>query len=114
MKQISGSIVALVTPFNEDGSVDHGRLRALVDWHIANGTDAILTLGTTGETASTTLEEDTETETEVPALTIYRKRDVNVEIQRQSKTRSTEITADEFYAAVLSNEAKVVLAKFKV
>ena len=41
MKQISGSIVALVTPFNEDGSVDHGRLRALVDWHIANGTDAI-------------------------------------------------------------------------
>lgn len=60
------------------------------------------------------LEEDTETETEVPALTIYRKRDVNVEIQRQSKTRSTEITADEFYAAVLSNEAKVVLAKFKV
>ena len=61
MKQISGSIVALVTPFNEDGSVDHGRLRALVDWHIANGTDAILTLGTTGETASTTLEEDTET-----------------------------------------------------
>lgn len=61
MKQISGSIVALVTPFNEDGSVDHGRLRALVDWHIANGTDAILTLGTTGETASTTLEEDNET-----------------------------------------------------
>ncbi len=57
-KKITGSVVALVTPFNADGSVDHGRLRALVDWHIENETDSILVLGTTGETASTTLEED--------------------------------------------------------
>ena len=58
MKKITGSVVALVTPFNADGSVDLGRLRGLVDWHIENQTDAILVLGTTGETASTTLEED--------------------------------------------------------
>ncbi len=58
MKKIQGSVVALVTPFNADGSVDLGRLRALVDWHVENETDAILVLGTTGETASTTLEED--------------------------------------------------------
>ena len=58
MKKIQGSVVALVTPFNADGSVDLGRLRALVDWHVENQTDAILVLGTTGETASTTLEED--------------------------------------------------------
>ena len=58
MKKIQGSVVALVTPFNADGSVDLGRLRELVDWHIENQTDAILVLGTTGETASTTLEED--------------------------------------------------------
>lgn len=61
MQKLTGSIVALVTPFNTDGSVDHGRLRALVDWHIENKTDAILVLGTTGETASTTLEEDIQT-----------------------------------------------------
>lgn len=61
MKKLTGSIVALVTPFNADGSVDHGRLRALVDWHVENRTDAILVLGTTGETASTTLEEDIKT-----------------------------------------------------
>lgn len=61
MKKITGSIVALVTPFNKDGSADYGRLRALVDWHIANKTDAILVLGTTGETASTSLEEDIKT-----------------------------------------------------
>ncbi len=61
MKKITGSIVALVRPFNADGSIDHARLRALVDWHVENKTDAILVLGTTGETASTTLEEDIQT-----------------------------------------------------
>ena len=61
MKKLTGSIVALVTPFHEDGSVDFARLRELCDWHIANGTDAILALGTTGETASTSLEEDIKT-----------------------------------------------------
>ncbi len=59
------------------------------------------------------LEADPECEDEIPALTIYRKRDVNIEAERKPKTRTTEITADEFYVAVLSNEAKVVLAKFK-
>lgn len=59
------------------------------------------------------LESDPEVDDEIPALTIYRKRDVNIETERKPKTRTTEITADEFYVAVLSNEAKVVLAKFK-
>ena len=59
------------------------------------------------------LETDPEVEDEVPALTIYRKRDVNVETERKPKVRTTEITADEFYVAALSNEAKVVLAYFK-
>ena len=63
MKKITGSIVALVTPFHPDGSADYGRLRELVDWHIENKTDAILVLGTTGETASTSLEEDIKTVT---------------------------------------------------
>ena len=61
MKKITGSIVALVTPFNKDGTADYGRLRELTDWHIENKTDAILVLGTTGETASTSLEEDIQT-----------------------------------------------------
>ena len=45
MKKITGSIVALVTPFNHDGSTDFVRLRELVDWHIENKTDALLVLG---------------------------------------------------------------------
>ena len=59
------------------------------------------------------LEADPEVDDEIPALTIYRKREVNIETERKPKTRTTEITADEFYVAVLSNEAKVVLAKFE-
>lgn len=59
------------------------------------------------------LEQDMDTEDETPALTIYLKRDTNVETERKPRNRSTEITADKFYAMALSNEAKVVLAKFK-
>ena len=56
---------------------------------------------------------DTETEDDAPALTIYLKRDVNVETDRVSLARKTDISADEHYAAALSNTSKVVVAKFK-
>ena len=59
------------------------------------------------------LEQDAETGDELPAMTIYLKRDTNVETERKPKNRTTEITADKFYAVALSNESKVVLAKFK-
>ena len=54
---ISGSIVALVTPMGEDGAVDYEALRRLVDWHIQEGTDAIVAVGTTGESATLDVEE---------------------------------------------------------
>ena len=57
MERIVGSIVALVTPMHEDGSVDYDTLRALVDWHIAEGTDCIVAVGTTGESATVSVEE---------------------------------------------------------
>ena len=47
-----GSMVALVTPMRADGSVDEESLRALVEWHIDQGTDAIVAVGTTGESAT--------------------------------------------------------------
>ena len=55
---IKGSIVALITPFHEDGSVNFEKLGELLEWHIANGTDGILVLGTTGESTTMTHEED--------------------------------------------------------
>ncbi len=58
------------------------------------------------------IEGDNETEDETPALTIYLKRDTNVEAERQTLRRVTDISVDKFYTVVLSNDAKVVLAKF--
>ena len=56
---------------------------------------------------------DAETEDDAPALTVYLKRDTNVETDRVSLARKTEISVDKHYAVALSNTAKVVLAKFK-
>jgi 4-hydroxy-tetrahydrodipicolinate synthase len=57
MTPITGSIVALVTPMHEDGSVDYPALRKLVDWHIAEGTDCIGVVGTTGESPTVDVQE---------------------------------------------------------
>ena len=57
-QNITGSIVAMITPFHEDGSVNFEALTNLLEWHIAEGTDGILTLGTTGEYPTMSHEED--------------------------------------------------------
>ena len=57
MTPITGSIVALATPMLDDGSVDYPALRKLVDWHIAEGTDCIGVVGTTGESPTVNVEE---------------------------------------------------------
>jgi 4-hydroxy-tetrahydrodipicolinate synthase len=54
---ITGSIVAIVTPMHEDGSLDLDRYRALIDWHVASGTAAIVAVGTTGESPTVDVEE---------------------------------------------------------
>jgi 4-hydroxy-tetrahydrodipicolinate synthase len=58
--QLRGSIVALITPMHEDGSVDYTALRKLIDWHIAEGTDCIGVVGTTGESPTVTVPEHCE------------------------------------------------------
>jgi 4-hydroxy-tetrahydrodipicolinate synthase len=60
MKPIVGSIVALVTPMHDDGRVDYDALRRLVDWHVAEGTDCIGVVGTTGESPTVSVEEHCE------------------------------------------------------
>jgi 4-hydroxy-tetrahydrodipicolinate synthase len=60
MKPITGSIVALVTPMHDDGSVDYDALRRLIDWQIGEGTQCIGVVGTTGESPTVTVEEHCE------------------------------------------------------
>jgi len=59
-RQITGSIVALVTPMLDDGSVDYPTLRKLIEWHIAEGTDCIGVVGTTGESPTVNVQEQCE------------------------------------------------------
>jgi 4-hydroxy-tetrahydrodipicolinate synthase len=60
MNTIVGSIVALVTPMLDSGEVDYPGLRRLIDWHIAEGTDCIGVVGTTGESPTVSMEENCE------------------------------------------------------
>ncbi|MHA7599765.1 4-hydroxy-tetrahydrodipicolinate synthase [Alicycliphilus sp. T452] len=57
---LTGSIVALVTPMHDDGSVDYPTLRKLIDWHIQEGTDCIGVVGTTGESPTVSVDEHCE------------------------------------------------------
>ena len=57
---LTGSIVALVTPMQEDSSVDYPALRKLIDWHITEGTDCIGVVGTTGESPTVNVQEHCE------------------------------------------------------
>ena len=54
---LKGSLVAIVTPMFEDGSLDLDAMRRLIDWHIAEGTDGIVVVGTTGESPTVDFEE---------------------------------------------------------
>ncbi|WP_297810841.1 4-hydroxy-tetrahydrodipicolinate synthase [uncultured Methylophaga sp.] len=56
----SGSMVALVTPMHEDGALDYDSLRKLIEFHISEGTDAIVAVGTTGESATLSVSEHTD------------------------------------------------------
>jgi 4-hydroxy-tetrahydrodipicolinate synthase len=57
MNTARGSLVAIVTPMTDDGALDIGALRKLVDWHIAEGTDGIVVVGTTGESPTVSFDE---------------------------------------------------------
>jgi len=54
---LSGSIVAIVTPMTADGAIDLPRLKGLIDWHVAEGTDGIVIVGTTGESPTVDVDE---------------------------------------------------------
>ena len=57
MQPLQGSFVALVTPMNSDGSLDFNALEDLIEWHIESGTNGIVAVGTTGESATVSVPE---------------------------------------------------------
>ncbi len=91
----TGAGVAIVTPFNEDGSVNYPALEKLLEFHIENGTDSIVICGTTGESATLTVKEHSE----VIKFTVDT---VNHRIPVIAGTGSNETA----YAVELSNDAE--------
>ncbi len=59
-KSIAGSLVAIVTPMHEDGTLDYKALHALLEWHVLEGTDGIVIVGTSGESPTVAVEEHCE------------------------------------------------------
>ncbi|MFN5255074.1 MAG: 4-hydroxy-tetrahydrodipicolinate synthase [Limnohabitans sp.] len=59
-RPMRGSIPALITPMLDDGNVDYATLRKLIDWHVSEGTDALVIVGTSGESPTVTVEEHRE------------------------------------------------------
>ena len=59
-RPIRGSIPALITPMLEDGQVDYPTLRKLIDWHVAEGTDGLVIVGTSGESPTVNVDEHRE------------------------------------------------------
>jgi 4-hydroxy-tetrahydrodipicolinate synthase len=57
---ITGSLVAIVTPMHEDGRLDLARFKQLIDWHVAEGTDGVVVVGTTGESPTVNFDEHKE------------------------------------------------------
>src|SRR3972149_6676865 len=57
---LTGSIVAIVTPMHDDGKLDIARFKSLMDWHIAEGTDGVVVVGTTGESPTVNFDEHKE------------------------------------------------------
>ena len=57
MAKLKGSLVAIVTPMREDGALDFDAFRGLIDWHVREGTDGVVVVGTTGESPTVDFEE---------------------------------------------------------
>ncbi len=87
---IRGSIVALVTPMRADGSVDWERLRSLVNWHVEQGTHAIVAVGTTGESATLGFEEHDSVIREVVALARDGSCDCRYRCQQYRRSHSPD------------------------
>jgi 4-hydroxy-tetrahydrodipicolinate synthase len=60
MAKLKGSLVAIITPMRDDGALDLDAFRKLIDWHVQEGTDAIVVVGTTGESPTVSIEENCE------------------------------------------------------
>ena len=90
-----GSIVALITPMRENGDIDYVCLRKIVEWHIAQRTDAIVVIGTTGEASTLSIEEQNNV-----IKTVVEQTHRRIPIIASTGTQSTQKTIDQTRTAM--------------
>lgn len=90
-----GSIVALITPMRENGDIDYVCLRKLVDWHIAQRTDAIVVIGTTGEASTLSMEEQSNV-----IKTVVEQTHRHIPVIASTGTQSTHKTIEQTRVAM--------------
>lgn len=105
---IQGSIVAVVTPMHPDGALDLDCLRKLIDWHIAEGTDAIVIVGTTGESPTVSFEEHCEL-VKVTVEQVNRRVPVIAGTGGNSTTEAIELTK---YAKTVGADASLQVVPY--
>ncbi|QCX48201.1 4-hydroxy-tetrahydrodipicolinate synthase [Ralstonia pseudosolanacearum] len=108
MTQISGSLVAIVTPMHEDGSLDFPSLRSLIDWHIAEGTDGIVIVGTSGESPTVSVGEHREL-IRVAVEQVNKRIPVIAGTGGNSTTEAVELTA---YAKSVGADASLQVVPY--
>ncbi|ARU23017.1 LysR family transcriptional regulator [Ralstonia solanacearum] len=108
MTQISGSLVAIVTPMHEDGSLDFPSLRSLIDWHIAEGTDGIVIVGTSGESPTVSVDEHREL-IRVAVEQVNKRIPVIAGTGGNSTTEAVELTA---YAKSVGADASLQVVPY--
>ena len=90
-----GSIVALITPMRENGDIDYVCLRKIVEWHIAQRTDAIVVIGTTGEASTLSIEKQNNV-----IKTVVEQTHRRIPIIASTGTQSTQKTIDQTRTAM--------------
>ncbi|WP_390622919.1 4-hydroxy-tetrahydrodipicolinate synthase [Ralstonia syzygii] len=108
MIQISGSLVAIVTPMHDDGSLDFPSLRSLIDWHIAEGSDGIVIVGTSGESPTVSVEEHREL-IRVAVEQVNKRIPVIAGTGGNSTTEAVELTA---YAKSVGADASLQVVPY--
>ncbi len=106
----TGSIVALVTPMQKDGSIDKKALHHLVEWHIASGTDALVVTGTTGESATLTPDEKYDVISKVVEQVAHR-----IPVIAGTGTASTQQTIEHtHHAKVAGADAALIVTPYAI
>ena len=111
--RVTGSFVALITPFDDNGDVDYGAFRTLIEWHAEHGSSAILIMGSTGEVSMLTPEERRDIITRTAAMQVTRADGRPLQLWYGCTGPSTDATIDYLRHAADAGADGAIVAAIK-